>query len=43
MRIPARLAQGTVTSPIEEKGTINGVEYKTKTGKKLTACAPSPK
>ncbi|KAK9204131.1 hypothetical protein WN943_014389 [Citrus x changshan-huyou] len=24
-------SKGTVTSPIEEKGTINGVEYKTKT------------
>lgn len=35
-----RLEQGTVTSLIEEEGTIKGVEYKTKTGENLTAYAP---
>ncbi|KAF5731883.1 squalene monooxygenase-like isoform X1 [Tripterygium wilfordii] len=35
-----RLEQGTVTSLIEEKGTIKGVQYKTKTGQSLTAQAP---
>ncbi|KAL9687425.1 hypothetical protein QQ045_031826 [Rhodiola kirilowii] len=35
-----RLEQGTVTSLIEEKGTIKGVQYKTKTGLELTAYAP---
>ncbi|KAF2320955.1 hypothetical protein GH714_032208 [Hevea brasiliensis] len=30
-----RLEQGTVTSLIEEKGTIKGVQYKTKTGQEL--------
>ncbi|KAJ6716430.1 SQUALENE MONOOXYGENASE [Salix koriyanagi] len=35
-----RLEQGTVTSLLEEKGTIKGVQYKTKAGKELTASAP---
>lgn len=35
-----RLEQGTVTSLIEEKGTIKGVQYKTKAGEELTASAP---
>uniref|UniRef100_A0A7N0T0T7 Squalene monooxygenase n=1 Tax=Kalanchoe fedtschenkoi TaxID=63787 RepID=A0A7N0T0T7_KALFE len=35
-----RLEQGTVSSLIEEKGTIKGVQYKTKTGLELTAYAP---
>ncbi|KAJ4845179.1 Squalene epoxidase 1 [Turnera subulata] len=35
-----RLEQGTVTSLIEEKGTIKGVTYKTKAGDELTALAP---
>ncbi|KAK0576833.1 hypothetical protein LWI29_024017 [Acer saccharum] len=35
-----RLEQGTVTSLFEEKGTIKGVQYKTKDGQELTAYAP---
>ncbi|GKV33461.1 hypothetical protein SLEP1_g41978 [Rubroshorea leprosula] len=35
-----RLEQGTVTTLLEEKGTIKGVQYKTKDGKELTAFAP---
>ncbi|KAM1289267.1 hypothetical protein ACFX13_016916 [Malus domestica] len=35
-----RLEQGTVTSLLEEKGTIKGVQYKTKTGEEMTAYAP---
>uniref|UniRef100_A0A2P2MPN7 Squalene monooxygenase n=1 Tax=Rhizophora mucronata TaxID=61149 RepID=A0A2P2MPN7_RHIMU len=35
-----RLEQGTVTSLLEVKGTIKGVQYKTKTGEVLTAFAP---
>ncbi|KAI4375924.1 hypothetical protein MLD38_013738 [Melastoma candidum] len=35
-----RLEQGTVTSPIKEKGTVRGVTYKTKTGEEVQAYAP---
>ncbi|XP_023877787.2 squalene monooxygenase SE1 [Quercus suber] len=35
-----RLEQGTVTGLVEEKGTIKGVHYKTKTSQELTAYAP---
>ncbi|XP_027090957.2 squalene epoxidase 3 [Coffea arabica] len=35
-----RLEQGTVTSLIEENGTVKGVNYKTKVGKQITAYAP---
>ncbi|KAG4140532.1 hypothetical protein ERO13_D06G024000v2 [Gossypium hirsutum] len=35
-----RLEQGVVTSLLEEKGTIRGVQYKTKDGRELTAFAP---
>lgn len=35
-----QLEQGTVTSLVEEKGTIKGVQYKTKTGEEMTAYAP---
>ncbi|XP_075104689.1 squalene monooxygenase SE1-like isoform X2 [Nicotiana tabacum] len=35
-----RLEQGTVTSLIEEKGTVKGVNYKTKDGRELSAYAP---
>ncbi|OMO92135.1 Aromatic-ring hydroxylase-like protein [Corchorus olitorius] len=34
------LEQGTVTSLIEENGTIKGIQYKTKDGQELTANAP---
>ncbi|CAL5434214.1 unnamed protein product [Camellia sinensis] len=34
------LEQGTVTSLLEEKGTIQGVQYKTKNGKESAAFAP---
>ncbi|KAL7002937.1 Squalene epoxidase 1 [Sarracenia purpurea var. burkii] len=34
------LEQGTVTSLLEEKGTVKGVQYKTKDGQELTANAP---
>ncbi|CAI9769181.1 unnamed protein product [Fraxinus pennsylvanica] len=35
-----RLEQGTVTSLLEEEGTIKGVQYKTKNGEEITASAP---
>lgn len=35
-----RLEQGTVTSLLEENGTIRGVQYKTKSGEEFTAYAP---
>ncbi|KAL9378697.1 hypothetical protein Peur_030032 [Populus x canadensis] len=35
-----RLEQGTVTSLLEEDGTIKGVQYKTKDGQELKAYAP---
>ncbi|XP_022158631.1 squalene monooxygenase-like [Momordica charantia] len=35
-----RLEQGTVTSIVEEDGTVKGVQYKTKNGQELTAYAP---
>ncbi|RDX66123.1 hypothetical protein CR513_55144 [Mucuna pruriens] len=35
-----RLEQGTVTSLVEENGTIKGVQYKTKDGQELTTFAP---
>ncbi|KAI9076761.1 hypothetical protein K1719_041276 [Acacia pycnantha] len=35
-----KLEQGTVTSLVEEKGTIRGVHYKTKSGQELIAKAP---
>lgn len=35
-----RLEQGTVTSLLEENGTIKGVQYKTKAGQEMTAYAP---
>lgn len=35
-----QLEQGTVTSLLEEKGTIRGVNYKTKDGETMTAYAP---
>lgn len=35
-----RLEQGAVTALLEEKGTVKGVHYKTKTGEELTAYAP---
>ncbi|KAK8716581.1 hypothetical protein V6N13_043887 [Hibiscus sabdariffa] len=35
-----RLEQGTVTSLLEEKGIIRGVQYKTKDGEELRAYAP---
>ncbi|XVE82973.1 hypothetical protein DITRI_Ditri16bG0048800 [Diplodiscus trichospermus] len=35
-----RLEQGTVTSLLEEYGTIRGVQYKTKDGQELRAYAP---
>ncbi|XP_016551380.2 LOW QUALITY PROTEIN: squalene monooxygenase SE1 [Capsicum annuum] len=35
-----KLEQGTVTTLLEEKGTIKGVQYKTKSGEELKACAP---
>ncbi|KAL5804759.1 hypothetical protein ACOSQ3_031559 [Xanthoceras sorbifolium] len=35
-----KLEQGTVTSLIEEKGTIKGVQYKNTTGQVITAYAP---
>ncbi|KAL4347632.1 hypothetical protein GQ457_17G001870 [Hibiscus cannabinus] len=34
------LEQGTVTSLIEENGTVKGVQYKDKSGRRLTAYAP---
>ncbi|KAK2638749.1 hypothetical protein Ddye_026544 [Dipteronia dyeriana] len=35
-----RLEQGTVTSLVEEKGTVKGVQYKNTNGQMLTAYAP---
>ncbi|KAI3786269.1 hypothetical protein L1987_39830 [Smallanthus sonchifolius] len=35
-----RLEQGTVTSLIEEKGSVKGVRYKTRAGQDITANAP---
>ncbi|XP_058786114.1 squalene monooxygenase SE1-like [Vicia villosa] len=35
-----RLEQGTVTSLLEDQGTIKGVQYKTKDAQELSACAP---
>ncbi|KAL6513123.1 Squalene epoxidase 1 [Orobanche gracilis] len=35
-----RLEQGTVTSLLEEKGTVKGVQYKTKNGEEIAAYAP---
>ncbi|KDP37618.1 hypothetical protein JCGZ_06961 [Jatropha curcas] len=35
-----RLEQGTVTSLLEENGTVKGVNYKTRNGEELTAHAP---
>ncbi|KAL1831854.1 hypothetical protein ACET3Z_001505 [Daucus carota] len=35
-----RMEQGTVTSLVENKGTIKGVHYKTKNGQELSAYAP---
>ncbi|PON32390.1 FAD dependent oxidoreductase [Parasponia andersonii] len=35
-----RLEQGTVTSLVEENGTIKGVQYKTRDGQELKAYAP---
>nr|AUD09558.1 squalene epoxidase 1 [Ononis spinosa] len=35
-----QLVQGTVTSLLEENGTIKGVQYKTKDAQELSACAP---
>ncbi|THF98141.1 hypothetical protein TEA_004145 [Camellia sinensis var. sinensis] len=35
-----QLEQGTVTSLLEENGTIKGVQYKTKNGEELAAYAP---
>ncbi|XP_050209633.1 squalene monooxygenase SE2-like isoform X2 [Mercurialis annua] len=35
-----RLEEGTVTSLLEVKGTINGVHYKTKNGEEFSAYAP---
>ncbi|KAF2294268.1 hypothetical protein GH714_008736 [Hevea brasiliensis] len=39
-KLSVRLEEGTVTSLLEVKGTIQGVQYKTKAGQELTACAP---
>ncbi|GER36390.1 squalene monooxygenase [Striga asiatica] len=35
-----RLEQGTVTSLLEEKGTVKGVQYKTKNGEVISTYAP---
>lgn len=35
-----RLEQGTVTSLLEENGTVKGVQYKTKEGNELRLYAP---
>lgn len=35
-----RLEQGTVTSLIEENGSVKGIQYKTKAGQELKAHAP---
>lgn len=34
------MEQGTVTSLLENKGTVEGVRYKTKNGQELSAYAP---
>lgn len=34
------LEQGTVTSLLEEKGAITGVQYRTKSGEEMKAYAP---
>jgi len=34
------LEQGTVTSLLEDEGTIKGVQYKTKNGEEMQAYAP---
>ena len=38
--LSVRVEQGTVTSLVENKGTIKGVHYKTKNGQELSAYAP---
>lgn len=35
-----RLEEGTVGSLLEEKGTVEGVQYKSKDGQEMTANAP---
>ena len=40
MLFSVRLEQGTVTSLIEEEGTVKGVKYKTASGQDLRASAP---
>jgi len=40
MLCSVRLEQGTVTSLLEENGTIKGVQYKTKDTQEFSACAP---
>ncbi|XP_056167755.1 squalene monooxygenase SE1-like [Syzygium oleosum] len=35
-----QLEQGTVTSLLEDNGTVKGIQYKTRTGQELTAYAP---
>ncbi|KAL8142829.1 hypothetical protein V2J09_015861 [Rumex salicifolius] len=35
-----KMEEGTVTSLLEDNGTVGGVQYKTKTGQQLTAYAP---
>jgi 2-polyprenyl-6-methoxyphenol hydroxylase-like FAD-dependent oxidoreductase len=35
-----QLEQGTVTSLLEDNGTVKGVQYKTKSGEELKAYAP---
>lgn len=35
-----RLEQGTVTCLVEERGTVKGVQYRTKNGEEITAYAP---
>ena len=38
--LSVKLEQGTVTSIVEEDGTVKGVQYKTKNGQELTSYAP---
>lgn len=38
--VSLKLEQGTVTSLLEEEGTVKGVYYKTKDGQVMTARAP---
>lgn len=38
--ISVQLEQGTVTSLLEDNGTVKGIHYKTRTGQELTAYAP---